>query len=270
MEKHLRRISRKVRATRAWNLSLALLHKAGLIPWRLAHASEDSCFIGISSYRASESASSHTLRTFAHVVTELGDGFIVDGDSFEWDSCAEEDQSPHLDEEQARRLLLHVLAVFKRRTGFSPRRVAVHKSTPYFDAERRGFESALRNVFQYGLTTVSRRRIFCLRPGRKPILRGATIPFSEKLGLVFSSGYIPFLRGYSGNRIPQPLEITENGGSMNFQQVARDLLRLTKRDLNSPDFCTDLPITLAKCKEIRDVLEVLGQKERSIDDRYYV
>jgi hypothetical protein len=90
------------------------------------------------------------------------------------------------------------------------------------------------------------------------------------LGLVFSSGFVPFLRGYAGNRIPHPVEVTENWGSMDFQQVARDLLRLTKLDLNSPEFCTDLPITLAKCQEIKDVLEVLDQKENSINHRYYL
>ena len=109
-----------------------------------------------------------------------------------------------------------------------------------------------------------------MRPGRKAILRGTAIPFDEKLGLVFTSGYVPFLRGYSGNQIPQPLEITENWGSITFQEAAQDLIRLTKLDLNSPDFCADSPITLANCKQIGDVFEALGQKEPSIDDRYYL
>jgi hypothetical protein len=211
----------------------------------------------------------HNLKAFAHVVTEYGDGFIVDGDASEWDTEKEEGKALQLNEGQARRLLSHALGVFKEKIGSSPRKVVVHKSTPYFDTERRGFENALQNVPQYGLITISRRGIFCVRPGRKPILRGTAIPFGENLGLVFTSGYVPFLRAYSGYRIPKPLEITENCGSLSFQQVAQDLVRLTKLDLSSPAFCTDLPITLAHCMETRDVLEVLGQKEPSIDDRYY-
>jgi hypothetical protein len=257
-------------ATLAWNLSLALLHKSGLSPWRLANAFEDSCFIGISFYQTSQSSSSRTLKSFAHVVAEHGDSFVVDGEAFEWNPGKKGENAPHLDEGQAGRLLSRALAVFKEKIGFSPRKVAVHKTTPYSDTELKGFENALSNIPNYGLMTISRRGIFCMRPGRKPILRGTAIPFDEKVGLVFSSGYLPFLRGYSGNRIPQPLEITENWGSITFQQAAQDLIRLTKLDLNSPDFCTDLPITLAKCKEIRDVLEVLGQKEPSIDERYYI
>ena len=257
------------RATLAWNLSLALLHKSGLIPWQLANASEDSCFVGISFYRTSQTTSPYALKTFAHVVTEHGDGFIVDGDAFEWDTGEKGEKAPHLDEEHARRLLSRALAAFKEKIGTSPHKVAVHKSTPYSDTERRGFEHSLQNVPQYGLITISRRGIFCVRPGHKPILRGTAIPFGENLGLVFTSGYVPFLRAYSGYRIPHPLEITENWGSLSFQQVAQDSVRLTKLDLNSPAFCTDLPITLAHCKEIREVLEALGQKEPSIDSRYY-
>jgi hypothetical protein len=77
------------RATRAWKLSLALLHKAGLVPWRLANSSDASCYVGISVYRSAQSPSVHILRSFAHVVTELGDGFIVDGEAFEWDPAKE-------------------------------------------------------------------------------------------------------------------------------------------------------------------------------------
>jgi hypothetical protein len=258
------------RATRAWKLSLALLHKAGLVPWRLANSSEDSCYVGISVYRPAQSLPTHILRSFAHVVTELGDGFIVHGEAFEWDPAKEGNTTAHLDEGQANRLLSSALAVFTEKLGCSPRKVVVHKTTPYSSTEHRGFENALHNVPQYGLLTISRRGIFCVRPGRKPILRGTAIPFDEKLGLVFASGYVPFLRACSRYKVPQPLEITENWGSLSFQHVARDLIRLTKLDLDSPDFCTDFPITLAGRQKIGDVLRESGRIEPSRDDKYYI
>jgi hypothetical protein len=258
------------RATPAWNFSLALLHKSGLIPWQLANASETSCFVGISFYRAPQNASAHTLKTFAHVVTELGDGFIVDGDALEGNTGKQGDMEPHLDEGQAHRLLSRALAAFKKRVGSLPRKVAVHKTTSYSGTERKGFERALQNVSQYGLLTISRRGIFFVRPGRKPILRGTAIPFDESLGLVFTSGYVPFLHAYFGSKLPQPLEITENWGSLSFPQVAQDLVRLTKLDFNSSDFCSHFPITLARRQEIGDVLKALGRKDASLDDRYYL
>jgi hypothetical protein len=258
------------RATLAWNLSLRLMHKARVIPWRLAGASKDSCFVGISFCRSSQKASSITLRSFALVITELGDRFIVEGEEFACQQCKQEEHEPHLDKAHARNLLSRALSVFEKEVGVSPRTAVVHKSAPYSEAEREGFESALSNISEYGLVTITRRGIFCVRPGLKPILRGTAIPFDDKMGLVFTSGYVPFLRGYHGSRIPQPLEITENWGSITFQQAAQDLIRLTKLDLNSPDLCADSPVTLAKCEEIGGILEVLGQKETSTDDRYYL
>jgi len=258
------------RPTQAWKLSLALLHKAGLVPWRLANPSKDACFVGISIYRASGRTSSPGLKSFAHVVTESGNGFVVDGDAFERDVNGDKDNATHLDEEQARRLLFRAMDVFEKQTGVSPRKVAVYKRTPYSDGERRGFEDILANIPEYGLMTIASRGIVCMRPGRKPILRGMALAFDEKLGLVFTSGYVPFLRGYSGNKIPEPLEITENWGSMSFQRAAEDLIRLTKLDLSSPDFCTDFPITFARAQAMADVFLSLGRREPSLDDRYYI
>jgi hypothetical protein len=185
-------------------------------------------------------------------------------------SQRERDTAAQLNEGQASRLLSRALAVFTEKLGCSPRKVVVHKTTFYSNKERRGFENALHNVPQYGLLTISRRGIFCIRPGRKPILRGTAIPFDENLGLVFTSGYIPFLRASSENKVPQPLEITENWGTLPFQHAARDLIRLTKLDLDSPHFSTDFPITLAGRQGIGDVLRELGRKEPSLDDKYYI
>jgi hypothetical protein len=258
------------RPSQAWKLSLALLHKVGLVPWRLANPSKDTCFVGISIYRVSGRTSSSGLKSLAHVVTGSGNGFVVDGDAFERDVNGDKDNATHLDEEQARRLLFRAMDVFEKQTGVSPRKVAVYKRTPYSDGERRGFEDILANIPEYGLMTIASRGIVCMRPGRKPILRGMAIAFDDKLGLVFTSGYVPFLRGYSGNKIPEPLEITENWGSMSFQRAAEDLIRLTKLDLSSPDFCTDFPIMLAQAQAMADVFLSLGRREPSLDDRYYI
>ena len=258
------------RATRAWNLSLALLHKAGLIPWRLANADKKSCHIGISFCRVSGTPSSDTFRSFAQVVTELGTGFIVDGETFELGSPHGRDTEPHLEEGPATKLLSRALAVFENHTGIAPQKAVVHKSSPYSSAERSGFESALRNIPKIGLMTITRRGLFCMRPGRKPILRGLGIPFDGRSGLLFTSGYVPFLRAHFGHGMPKPLEITENWGSLSFQQSAEDLIRLTKLDLSCCDFCSDLPITMSHSREIAAVLRALGQKVPSLDDRYYV
>jgi hypothetical protein len=109
-----------------------------------------------------------------------------------------------------------------------------------------------------------------LRPGNKPVLRGTTVHFGEKKGLVFTIGYIPFLRLYPGFRIPQPLEISENWGSLSFYEVANDLLRLTKLNWNTAAFsCVD-PITLAFSKRVGEILKMANVENPALHYRYYM
>ncbi|MBS1841513.1 MAG: hypothetical protein JSS69_15060 [Acidobacteria bacterium] len=72
-------------ATRAWNLTVALLYKSQIIPWRLSDVLEGTCFIGVSFFHDDEARSSILRTSVAQAFTERGEGFILQGDSFEWD-----------------------------------------------------------------------------------------------------------------------------------------------------------------------------------------
>lgn len=258
------------RASSAWDLSLALMKKTGVIPWQLSNASEASCFIGISYYQDLQGTSLPVQRFLAHVLTERGDSFVVPEAADDCHAEGKDDESLNLNAERASKLLTRALHVFEKNAGVSPRRVTVHKATPYTEAERRGFERALSKVPNFGLMTISQSGISCIRPGRAPVLRGTAIPFDEKTGLVAASGYVPFLRGSIGNELPNPLAISENWGSITFLQAAEDLIRLTKLDLASSDFCSELPFTLSRSTEIGDVLRAVGQREASAFSKFYV
>jgi hypothetical protein len=258
----------KDKATQAWDLSIRLLYKSGFTPWRLADAAGDSCFVGVSFYRETGSASPDTWSCFAHVVTDLGQGFILNGETFEWKPNKQREGTPRLNEEQAATLMSRVLEVYGKTSGHVLGKVVIHKTSPYSEAERAGFEDALREIKRHGLVSVSKSGTFVLRPGRKPVFRGTAIPFGEKLGVVYVSGYVPFLRGYPGNRMPQPFEITENWGTLTFQEAAKDLLRLTKLNWSSSAFSTEIPVTLAFPSQAREMIRILGQENLVLDDRY--
>jgi hypothetical protein len=255
------------KATQAWNLSFSLLYKAGLTPWRLADATGDSCFVGVSFYREAGSASPNSWTTFAHVVTDFWQGFVLQGDTFQWTPKNESEETPRLDKNQAAKLMSRILEVYGKNVASVPRKVVAHKASPYSEAERLGFEDSLHGIKQHALVSVSRRGMFFLRPGRKPIFRGAAIPFGEKLGAIYVSGYIPFLKCYPGNRLPKPLEITENWGTLTFQEAARDLLRLTKLNWSTSAFCTEVPVTLSLPRQAREIFRILGQQDLVLDDR---
>jgi hypothetical protein len=257
-------------ATRAWNLSVALLYKCGVIPWRLADVMDGSCFVGISFFHPDGSNNASMRSSVAQAFTDRGEGFVLQGARFEWNAENEEDRSPHLSREAARDLLTRVLQTYQEQIQTTPRRVVIHKTSRYTVEERQGFEDALTGISQYGLVTLARHGTCCLRPGNKPVLRGTAVHFGEKKGLVFTIGYIPFLRCYPGFRIPQPLEISENWGSLSFYEVANDLLRLTKLNWNTAAFsCVD-PITLAFSKRVGEILKMANVENPALHYRYYM
>jgi hypothetical protein len=106
--------------------------------------------------------------------------------------------APHLKKEQAQSILTRVLEIYEKQVGAKARKVVLHKTSRYTDDERIGFEQALSGMTgHYALLTLSHRGIVCLRPGYKAVLRGTSVDFGEKKGLVYTTGYVPFLRCYS-------------------------------------------------------------------------
>ena len=258
-------------ATRAWNITVALLYKAQIVPWRLAEVLEGTCFVGVSFFHDDEAKSSILRTSVAQAFTDRGEGFVLQGDSFDWDPNLEREKSPHLPREGARKLLERVLQIYTNQLGGQPpRKVVVHKSSRYTAEEKAGFEDALKATPQYGLQTIQRRGIFCLRPGSKATLRGTCVDFGEKRGLVYTMGYVPFLRCYSGFRIPQPLEILENWGSISFREAAEDILKLTKLNWNTAAFSCRDPITLAFARKVGEILKMARGKDPALFYRYYM
>lgn len=256
------------RATRAWDIALTLLQKAGLSSWRIADCDKGACHVGISFFRSHAGSSSGAWSSFAYALAETGDSFVVTGEVVARERIDRATAELHLDEKQSNALLAQVLTCFQDRTGSLPGKVVLHKASGYNDSERAGFQSALESVGKYALTTLTRRGVFVLRPGRRPVLRGTAIPFGEKLGLVFTSGYVPFLQCYPGDRLPQPFEIVENWGSVPFIEIASDLLRLTKLELSSPKFYSKAPAPYSCFRRVREILEVAGHKPRVIDGKF--
>jgi len=226
--------------------------------------------VGVSYYHEDEARSPFLRTSVAQAFSERGEGFVLRGDSFEWDPRKKREKAPHLSADQAQKLLSEAIEVYEKQVGTFPRKVVVHKTSRYSEEERRGFENALQHVRQYALITIARRGLFCMRPGNKAVLRGTAVHHGDKLGLIYTVGYIPFLRCYPGLRIPQPLEILENCGSISFNETGEDLLRLTKLNWNSAAFCIRDPITLAFSRRVGDILKLSKDKEPALHYRFYM
>jgi hypothetical protein len=240
-------------ATRAWNFTTALYHKAGGSPWRLAELESGVCFVGVSFYREVFGESPRIHTSMAQAFTAAGDGYVLRGGTFEWDE--QRGKSPHLDKQLAASLLRDVIELYRKQNrGSLPTRVVVHKSSRYWDEELAGFEEACALVPRKDFVALGSRGLQFYRKGDYPPLRGTYVKFSENDLLLYTVGYVPFLRTYPGARVPQPLEVLEHFGDSPWDVVLKEVLSLTKMNWNTADFACWDPITTAFSRRVGQVL----------------
>jgi hypothetical protein len=247
-------------ATRAWNFTTALYYKAGGTPWRLAQIEPDVCFVGVSFYKELLEPNPRMRTSMAQTFTAAGDGYVLRGNAFEWDE-ARLGKSPHLDQNSAAALMRDVLDLYQcQNKGSLPRRIIVHKTSKFWQEELTGFDDACQYIPQKDFVALGKRGIQFYRTGDYPPLRGTYIKFSSNDLLLYTVGYIPFLRTYPGPRVPQPIEILEHHGDSPWNIVLEEILALTKLNWNTADFANSVPITIAFSQRVGQILAELPQR----------
>lgn len=243
-------------ATMAWNFFTAVYYKAGNVPWKLDFDTTGTCFIGVTFYRESPDPHSATRTSLAQVFSESGEGLVLKGEPVTWDR--ERDRKPHLTAESASRITAQALDLYTKHFGQAPARVVVHKTSRYWPEELEGFRSALTSVKSHDLLTLDKRGIRFLRLGKEPPIRGTIIQLARRNYLVYTRGYIPFLRAYPGMRIPNSLEVVEHVGDSSADKVCSEILALTKLNWNNCGFAGGSPITIAFSKQVGRILTELS------------
>jgi hypothetical protein len=240
-------------ATRAWNFCTALYYKAGGMPWRSTCVARSTCYVGISFFRPiTESGFLQT--SVAQAFSERGEGVVLRGASFQWDR---KQGPPRLPRDGARALISGVVDQYTRYHRQAPTRVVVHKSSLFSADEIAGMEDALANVPYFDFLSVARSNIRFLRTGAEPPLRGTAIKVAPQRYIVYTRGYVPFLRLYPGLRIPRPMDVIHAKGSAPVTEVLKELFGLTRMNWNSADFASAEPITLGFSRKIGLILAEL-------------
>ena len=245
-------------ATRAWNFITGLYHKAGGSPWRLAEIDPSVCFVGISFFKEVLEKNPMMRTSMAQAFTAAGDGYVLRGNSFEWNESM--GASPHLDCNGAASLMRDVLDLYKKQNrGSLPSRIVVHKSSRFWDDELEGFEDACEIVPRKDFVALGGRNIQFYRTGDYPPVRGTFVKFSDTNLLLYTSGYIPYLRTYPGARVPKPLEILEHHGDSPWNIILQEIMALTKMNWNTADFACSDPVTIAFSRRIGQILAELPE-----------
>lgn len=241
----------------AWNISTALFYKANGKPWRLAKLPQDTCYVGVSFFRYKLHPTKDVQISMAQIFTHTGEGLVLRGKEVDID---EHTKQPYLKKEQAKDLLSRAINKYKEKVNQNPGRVVIHKTTELLSDEKLGFNEAIleNETCHKDFVTIKSDHggINFMRVGKFPLLRGTIIHLGDDRFLLYSSGYTPRIRTYPGHSILNLLKIHHEGDSI-AQEIAREILGLTKLNWNTTSFATSLPITIKFASEVGKILSEL-------------
>ena len=242
-------------ATRAWNFSVALYYKAGGVPWRLPIGDLETCFVGISFHHFRTTKRHVVHSSLAQAFSSEGEGFAIRGEGVPADP--DQRRNTKLTEEQARLLGAMVLNEYRSRTGSSPLRFVIHKTSEFVEEEVSGFRDAFRDIPIVSMVTLIPSAFRLLRFGSYPPNIGTVCTVNRDRTFLYTSGYMPSLNTYPGPHIPQPFEV-RCFGDYSPTEAVRDVLNLTRMNWNTADIRAKWPVTLSFARRVGGILDEFG------------
>jgi hypothetical protein len=257
----------------AWDFFTGLYFKAGGFPWGPVGLLPGTCYIGIGFFRPLGSNLKRMQTSLVQAFDEHGDGLVLRGHDFLWDSDKEGTNSPHLSEEQAHDLVQLVLDRYQEEMRQTPQRVVVHKTSRYWPSEKSGFRNALRNrVSRYDLLALAPQSTARLIPANLyPPLRGTHFSVGD-IDFLYTTGYIAQLRQFHSVHVPSPLQIADHiGYDTPRETLLREILILTKMNWNSSRLGGLWPITVRFSRLVGDIMrEIPPEREPLTNFKYYM
>lgn len=239
---------------RAWNICTTLFYKAGGKPWRLSTAREGVCYVGIVFRKTDPTAGNKTACCAAQMFLDDGDGVVIRGEIGPWYSP--ENGQFHLTRKAAKELLTKVLHTYSDLEGKPLREIFLHYRAFISFKEFEGFRSACPSNATIFCVRIRRepRDMRLYREGRWPILRGTFLELSPRRGYLWTSGFKSFLGTYDGWEIPVPLRIDLQYGNADINQIAKDILGLTKLNYNECKYGDSNPVTIGFSDAVGEIL----------------
>lgn len=255
-------------ATRAWNFSVGLYYKAGGVPWRLNPPGPETCFVGISFHHYRTKQRHVVQSSLAQAFSSEGEGFAFRGTGVPTE--ADQRLNVHLSRDQASDLGERIIGEYASRTGRSPLRLVIHKTSQFDAAEIGGFRAALGDIPILSLVTMLPSAFRLVRFGMYPPKVGTICTVNGARTFLYTSGYIPEIETYPGPHIPQPFEVRTIGPEDPLSAAA-DIFNLTRMNWNTADIRGKWPVTLSFARRVGGILNEYGEQDpEETSFRYFV
>lgn len=258
-------------ATIAWNLCTTAFFKASGRPWRLADVRPGVCYVGLVFKKDDTALSGANACCGAQMFLDSGDGVVFRDAVGPWYS--EADRSFHLTRDKAAELMTLVVDAYRDLHGNAPSELFIHGKARFSDDEWAGFSSAVpgeTRLVGVRIRPTSELKLF--RLGKKPVQRGTAYLASDRLGYLWTKGFVPRLATYPGWEVPNPLLIEVHRGGADLERVMGDVLGLTKINFNACVFADGLPVTIKFADAVGDILTAapVGDQLPPLPFRHYI
>ena len=273
-------IESELRCQIMWALSLAIYVKSCRIPWVISGLRNDTAFAGIGYSINKSTAGTDVVVGCSHIYSADGQGLKYKLSKLN-DFVLDRKKNPFLSENEAYKLGLNIKELFYKSFTELPKRVVIHKRTPFKKEEIDGLVKCLSSA---GITDIELLEInyeddircfefskdFCI--DGFPVRRGLCFPLSADVMLLYTHGIAPSIRNpnfkyiQGGKTIPLPLKIVKHYGAGDMAQIASEILGLSKMNWNSFGLYSKLPCTIESSNEIARIGWLLSQYEGSIYD----
>lgn len=253
------------KATRAWNFCTAQYYKREGTPWRTTTLPRDVCFVGVSFFVAGIEKNEVVLRSsLVQAFDYLGKGLVLRGDPFIWDQN-KNGKFPHLKKSEARKLVADTLREYVEVMGIPPRRVVVHKSSEFWGRNKGeyneidGFYEGISEVFSNCMVDLVALRVSgtgtkLFRTGKYPPARSTYFCIEGSHHFLYTMGFTPHLQTYPGGYVPDPIYISQHLGGTSPIELFKEILALTKMNMNNCSFADGTPITISFAEKIGEIM----------------
>jgi hypothetical protein len=257
-------------AIRAWNFCTAQYYKAGGVPWIAPTLEHDTCYVGVSFYVCEDSNDELQMRSsIAQAFDFRGEGVILRGDPFKWDMNL--GRSPHLTRSGACKLMEDTLRDYLNTTGHTASRVVLHKTSTFWGNDRgeydeisglyEGIDSICPRC-QIDFVSMAQTGVRLFREGRYPPLRGTVFMIEGKEQFLYTMGFVPYLETYPRAHVPQPWQLIQHIGDSSPKDLFKEILTLTKMNVNNCDFADGSPITISFSQKVGEIMKHIEEGAR--------